>query len=127
MWGRGLGVGVLTASIALASAPAARAACNLIPQAVQTFRAARGTANRPYAAPGDYVEVAVRPGGCDVGATALSGPDGPTSSYVVSLIFTPPDNGPRRVVFLSPGSCAASPATNQASSCAPLVAATACV
>jgi Tol biopolymer transport system component len=128
MSGRRLGVGVLAASIALASATAARAACNLIPQAVQTYRAARGTANRPYAAPGDYVEVAVRPGGCDVGATALAGPDGPTSSYVVSLIFTPPDGGPRRVVFLSPGSCAASPATNQTSSCSPFVAgAVACV
>lgn len=106
----------------------AHAACNLIPQATQTFRSARGTANRPFAAPGDYVEVAVRPGGCDVGATALTGADGPTSSYVVSLIFTPPADGPRRVVFLSPGDCNLGPATDQASSCAPAVAgAVACV
>ena len=52
MSGRRLGVGVLAACTVLSSAPATRAACNLIPQAVQTYRAGRGTANRPYAAPG---------------------------------------------------------------------------
>ena len=46
-------------------------ACNVIPGAIQTFRSTLGLANKPYAAPGDFVEVAVRPGECDVRSPGL--------------------------------------------------------
>ena len=35
----------------------ARGACNLIPQASPAFRATRGTIDRPFAAPGDFVDL----------------------------------------------------------------------
>jgi len=44
----------------------ARAACNLIPQAQTLFRGALGSTDRPFAAPGDFVELDVRQTLCDV-------------------------------------------------------------
>ena len=43
----------------------ALAACNLIPSASKIFRGAIGATYRPFAAPGDFVEVAVDRTRCD--------------------------------------------------------------
>src|SRR5689334_6353988 len=67
----GSGVAVTFAAVlviaSLCIADAARAACNLIPRASTTFRSALGSTNRPFAAPGEFVELKLRPaqGLCD--------------------------------------------------------------
>jgi hypothetical protein len=79
----------------LASARLAEAACNLIPSAEQTFRGTLGTTDRPFASPGEIVEVRAKPGIC-----------GPTpgftlaDDYVVTVVFTPPQ-GPRNVIIMA--------------------------
>src|SRR5262245_12856035 len=78
------------------------AACNLIPQAQRSFRSALGATDRPYATPGDFVELSVRPMVCDAASPGFSSnPD----DYVVTLIFQPPSNGPRRVVVVTTDDC----------------------
>src|SRR5262249_58693447 len=85
-----------TVALALAILPAApaHAACNLIPSASLTYRSSLGATNKPYAAPGDFVEIEVRPALCDVvspGLRALG------TDHDVTVVFTPPGNGQRRV------------------------------
>src|SRR5262245_26506411 len=82
----------------LAVAVEARAACNLIPSATQTFRSTLGATNKPYAAPGDFVEVGVRPTLCD---TASPGLLPQAADHDVTIVFTQPGSGNRRVVFLT--------------------------
>lgn len=82
---------------------AAHGACNLIPSATQTFRGSLGATNKPYAAPGDFVEVAVQTDGCDGASPGLQAP---ATNYDVTIVFTPPGKGQRRVVFLT-ANCAA--------------------
>src|SRR5712692_6943133 len=86
----------------------AEASCNLIPQAQQSFRGTLGATDRPFAAPGDMVELSVRPQVCDGSSPGFSALPG---NHVVTLVFTPPNNGPRRVAFLTTSSC--SSALNQ--------------
>ncbi|HYD49058.1 MAG TPA: hypothetical protein VEB21_11950, partial [Terriglobales bacterium] len=62
----------------------ARASCNQIPGTVEVFRGAVGSTNRPFAGPGDFVEL--RPSGCGFGAPF----DAAAEEYVVSVVFTPP-------------------------------------
>ena len=86
---------------ALAGAAAARSAdacCNVIPSATTTFRATLGGVDRPFAAPGDFVEVGVEPGRCDVASLGLAAT---AAEHVVTLAFTPPADGPRRLVVLA--------------------------
>jgi len=97
----------------LAASPA-HASCNLIPQAQQTFRGARGAADRPYAAPGDFVELSLRPGVCEPAGAAFSAT---ADDHIVTLVFTPPNNGPTRIVFLSTDSCTSSDNLARAASC----------
>lgn len=89
----------------------AEAGCDVIPPAVQAFRASRGTTDRPFARPGDWVRLALDPT-CDAGAAGF----GPASNLVVSVVFRPPGGGPRNVVALATNcagvdtaSCAALP------------------
>src|SRR5262245_1763886 len=95
---------VLTLSFGIGASGIADAACNLIPSASSSFRSTLGSTNKPYAAPGDYVEVSVRPGGCDVTSPGLGAL---ASDHVVTVVFTPSQNGTRRVAFLIAGSCPA--------------------
>lgn len=95
-------VWLLLALIAsLLDAPAADAACNLIPGTKAQFDGAQGTVNRSFAAPGEAIEVALRtcddsPGLGTVGEDQL-----------VTLIYTP-TTGPETAVVLTGGSdCAA--------------------
>jgi len=82
-------VGVVTASTA-------HAACNLIPQAQPAFRGALGTLDRPYAAPGDFVDITIRQQLCDDTSPGIS--FDPTQSEV-TLLFTPPGEDARAVVL----------------------------
>ncbi len=76
-------------------APRADAGCNLIPGTVKTFNAVVGATNRPYAAPGETLEIRRRP--CDGGSSGFL-PNG--ADHVVTLVFKAPD-GTNRVVALA--------------------------
>lgn len=81
----------------------ARAMCNVIPAATADFRSAAGSTNRPFASPGDYVEVRVRPEVCDAESTGfvdLDSDTGRADDQVVSVLFTPPQ-GPKHAVVLA--------------------------
>ncbi len=80
----------------------AHAACNLIPQAQPAFRGALGTIDRPFAAPGDYVDVRVRQTLCDVASPGIAGS---ASQHEVTLLFAPPGEA-RRAVVLTTDACA---------------------
>src|SRR5206468_3347059 len=67
------------------------------------FRGALGATNRPFAAPGDFVEVAVDQARCDTGSPGFAA-DG--ADHVVTIVFKP-TGGQARVVFLTAGSCGA--------------------
>ncbi len=92
----------LALALLLAGRDDARAGCNLIAQAQPIFRGAVGTLDRPFAGPGDFVELHVRPTVCDGSSPGL-GTD-PTA-LVVTLLFTP-TNGPKRAIVLTTQSCA---------------------
>src|SRR5262249_3763986 len=80
----------------------ARAACNLIPSASQSFRSTLGGTDRPFAAPNDLMEVGVQPARCDQASPGFSAV---AADQVVTVVFTPPGNGQRRVVFLTTDTC----------------------
>src|SRR5438132_6457733 len=75
----------------------ARAACNIIPSASTTFRSSLGATNRPFAAPGDLVQVSVDPAGCDAASTGI--PASPLEN--VTVVFTPAGGVARRPVVLA--------------------------
>lgn len=96
-----LGTTLVAVLAVLATASSARAACNLIPQAQPAFRGALGTVDRPFAAPGDFVDVRVRPEICDasspgIGTLAIE--------HEITLVFTPPGEK-RRAVVLTTSDC----------------------
>ena len=72
------------------------AVCNLIPQRSLAFAGALGTTNRPFAAPGESVELSLR--SCDTGSPGFSANAG---DQVVTVVFTPAAGGPRNVVVLA--------------------------
>src|SRR5262245_59653021 len=109
-----LGLGVLV----LGGARNVRPACNLIPSATKTFRSTAGSTNKPFAAPGDYVEVAVRPARCVVASPGLGGM---ATDHLVSVVFTPPSNGTRRVAFLTTDSCASQASVAKQTACEAIV------
>lgn len=77
---------------ALAAAPTADASCNQIPGVSNSFRGARGSIDRPFAGPGDVLEVRFSPS-CDVDADFLDSP----AEHVVTVFFTPPLGAPSAV------------------------------
>ena len=92
-------VALAVASIVTAApgfAPRASAGCNLIPGTAKTFNGAVGATNRPYAAPGETVEIVMRR--CDTGSQALTANP---ADHVVTVIFTPPDGAARHAVVLT--------------------------
>ena len=107
-------------ALVLASPALVRAACNLIPSATQAFRGTLGATNKPFAAPGDFVEVSVRPGRCDAASPGLGALP---ADQDVTVVFTPPLNGPRRVAFLTadPAGCAGPAAGAKRTQCEAIV------
>src|SRR5439155_1274940 len=77
------------------------------------FRSALGATNRPFAAPGDFVEVAVDQARCDTGSPGFAA-DG--ADHVVTIVFKP-TGGQARVVFLTAGSCGGGPITSAQLAC----------
>jgi len=71
------------------------AACNIIPGTTLTFRGALGTTDRPFAGPGDVIELRLSP--CDQGSPGFSALG---ADQVVTLVFSPP-NGPSSIVLLA--------------------------
>ena len=76
----------------------ARASCNLIPGTVKTFNGTLGVANRPYAGPGERLELHVRP--CDAAQSgrALTAN---AADHVVSVIFKPLGNAKANAFILT--------------------------
>jgi hypothetical protein len=97
--------GVLLGIALLALTPvAAQGACNLIPQTENTFDAARGATTRPFAAPGEQIEIHLRP--CESATPAISNNAG---DQVVTVIFTPKSGGARAAVLTTATDCSALP------------------
>ncbi|HVM96335.1 MAG TPA: hypothetical protein VMT89_08090, partial [Candidatus Acidoferrales bacterium] len=89
-----------TLCFALAAAEhGAEAACNLIPQTTKVFEGAVGSMNRPFAAPGEPVDLRVRP--CDTASAGLNASD------LVTVVFTPPSGVKHAVVLTGAPTCAA--------------------
>jgi hypothetical protein len=82
----------------------AQAACNLIPQTENIFDAARGASTRPFAAPGEPLEVHLRP--CEAPTPAIGNNAG---DQVVTVIFTPKTGGARAAVLTTAADCSALP------------------
>lgn len=100
---RGLaGVVAFVAIVSLLS-PRAQASCNQIPGISNNFRGQLGSLNRPFAGPGDLVEIRLSPA-CDAGAKIPANP-------VVSVVFTPPAAAPS-LVAVSADCAALEPALN---------------
>ena len=98
--------GVLAAVVALtmlADPTASLASCNLIPGTVKAFNGTLGVANRPFAAPGERVEVHVRP--CDAAETGKALTSDATD-YVVTVVFEPLGSAkPNAVVLTAAPDC----------------------
>jgi Tol biopolymer transport system component len=82
-------------------ASSASAGCNLIPGTEKTFNATLGATNRPFAAPGESLELHLRP--CDSASPGLTAS---TANYVTTVIFTPPSGPKNAVVLTADASCA---------------------
>lgn len=76
----------------------AKAACDIIPPAKREFRSSLGSISRPFAKPGDLVDISLDP----VCHSLSPGFSDRTEDHVVTLVFTPP-GGPVNVVVLSSG------------------------
>lgn len=88
-------VAIVAVCLPLLVPASADAGCNLIPGTAKTFDSAQGATNRPHAAPGERVELAVR--SCDTTALGLTSD---AADHVVTVVFTPP-RGPRHAVVLT--------------------------
>lgn len=87
---------VATIAVTLACPPrASRAACNLIPGTAKTFDSILGATNRPFAAPGEPLEIRIRP--CDATSTGFLATG---DQHVVTMVFKAP-GGTNRVVALA--------------------------
>jgi Tol biopolymer transport system component/subtilisin-like proprotein convertase family protein len=78
----------------------ADASCDQIPGTTNTFRATLGSTDRPFAGPGDFVELRLSPK-CDLPPQGGSAGFAPAvQDNVVSVIFTPP-RGEHHIVVLA--------------------------
>src|SRR5262249_25318699 len=103
---------VLLVAFAMLAAPhAVHGSCNVIPPAIQPFRSIAGAVDRPFAGPGDWVELSADGCGRPTGITD------PPGELVVSVVFTPPGDGAPSVVILEPDDCTGPAATGRLASC----------
>ncbi len=84
--------------LVLALAGDASAICDVIPQVQESYRGALGSLDRPYAMPGDSVQIGLDLAGCD--SEASPGFPSGGSSKVLTIVYTPP-NGPRHAAVFS--------------------------
>src|SRR5262245_54585100 len=85
----------LAALATVGTATPVHAACNLIPGTEKSFSATVGATNRPYAAPGERLELRLRP--CDTSSGFLAA----GGSHVVTLAFKPLSGANKRIVVLA--------------------------
>jgi len=90
---------LIAAMCGIVLATGAEAACNLIPGTLKSFNSTLGASNRPFAAPGESVELRLRPCDPSPGIGAAAG------DQVVTVVFTPPSGTPNAVVLTSAGDC----------------------
>ena len=95
---------VLQLVLAVASVKQAYAGCNLIPGTAKTFNATLGATNRPFAAPGERLEVTLR--SCDPGTLVPTPTPVPTDN-VVTVIFQPPSGAKNAVILTAAADCSA--------------------
>ncbi len=98
----GLRLGGLTVMLTgiLAAAPSvARAGCNLIPTDPDRFQSVIGATNRPFAGPGETLEIAVVSNGCDARSAGVSSRE--AASYVATYVFKPAAGSPAHVVVVT--------------------------
>ena len=91
---------LLSVALFLAGVDHAYAGCNLIPGTANTFNATIGAANRPFAAPGERLELTRR--SCD--GVSLPAVD---TGLVVTVIFRPLNGEQNAVVLTADGDCSA--------------------
>lgn len=87
------------------AAPPARAICDVIPHSSQErHRGALGSVDRPFASPGEWVELSATPS-CNhpnpAAFTDLSGDGRLEDEYRVMLVFEPPSTASRHVVVIA--------------------------
>ena len=86
----------LIAAVQWAGLVPAAASCNQIPGTVEIFRGASGSVNRPFAGPGEFIEL--RPGlVCHPGTAGF---EAASDDHVISLVFTP-TVGPSRLIVIA--------------------------
>jgi len=119
--GRGRHVALmLLVVVILSGRQAAEAACNIIPGTTQTFRGTVASADRPFAGPGDVLDLRRNP--CDQAAAGFSAI---ATNQIVTFVFTPP-SGARNVVVLGKD-CAALEPKRAACAATPGIASARCV
>ena len=90
-------LGILAASMTVIGAAApAQANCNAIPGVPSSFRASVGSVDKPFASPGDFVAVTDFTAPTVAARSVLA-----SSEVVVTVVFTPPNDGPRNAVVLT--------------------------
>jgi Tol biopolymer transport system component len=87
------------ALLATFSARASHSACNVIPPAIRPFRSNVAAIDRPFAGPGDWLELSPDPCG------SASGLEADLDDLVVSVLFTPPRDGPITALVLTSDDC----------------------
>jgi hypothetical protein len=92
---------LLSAATATIAPASAHAACNLIPGERSQFDGALGVVDRPFAGPGEPVEVSLRD--CD----QSPGLSANAADHVVTVLFTPPAGPPSAVVLTAASDCSA--------------------
>jgi hypothetical protein len=100
-------------TLTTAAARQADAACNLIPSASKSFRGTLGDLNRPFAAPGDFVEIGASPARC---AAASPGFSAVEDDQIVSVVFEP-QGGTPRIAFITTADCNGADALAKRSAC----------
>src|SRR5438876_1167012 len=108
---RTIAIGVCCTALAvlLVSSRRGDAVCNVIPGTTQTFRASQTTVDRPFASPGDFVELGLDPT-CYAAPREFSTNPG---NQVVTVAFTPPQGGSRNIVVLAAECGAVAPALDR--------------
>lgn len=93
--------GIAAVALVFVTGATAGAVCNVIPAARSTFRGTKGALDRPFAGPGDWVEIA-HDEACEPAPVAFSPlQDG----NVVTVAFRPLSGGTPHVVVVSPKRC----------------------
>jgi len=88
----------------LAVATGVEAACNLIPSDPDRFQSVIGATNRPFAGPGDTIEIGIVASGCDARSAGATGRD--AASYVATYVFQPRPQAAADVIVIA-SDCAA--------------------